>query len=56
VLLGNIDAVDETPVVDLKPYYPVCDRVREVKTPAWADEWPEWMPDQGLAPEPAPEA
>jgi tRNA-Thr(GGU) m(6)t(6)A37 methyltransferase TsaA len=46
--IGNIDAIDGTPVLDLKAYYPVCDRVREVRVGWWAAEWPEWMPAEGL--------
>jgi tRNA-Thr(GGU) m(6)t(6)A37 methyltransferase TsaA len=43
-----IDAVDGTPVLDLKGYFPVCDRVRDVKVPEWAAEWPEWVEDAHL--------
>lgn len=46
--LGNIDAFDGTPVLDLKPYYPVCDRVRHVTLPAWLPDWPDWWPEQGF--------
>ncbi|HEX2952428.1 MAG TPA: tRNA (N6-threonylcarbamoyladenosine(37)-N6)-methyltransferase TrmO [Bacillota bacterium] len=37
-----IDAEDGTPIIDLKPYHPSSDRVREVKLPAWCRHWPEW--------------
>lgn len=47
VVLDYIDAVDGTPVVDLKPYIPVCDRARDVKVPAWYRSWPEWIEDAG---------
>ena len=40
-----IDAEEGTPIVDLKPYMPVVDRVREVQVPAWCDHWPEWYED-----------
>jgi tRNA-Thr(GGU) m(6)t(6)A37 methyltransferase TsaA len=46
--VANIDAYDGTPIVDLKAYFPVCDRVQEVRIPAWLREWPDWMPDEGL--------
>jgi tRNA-Thr(GGU) m(6)t(6)A37 methyltransferase TsaA len=49
--VANIDAVDGTPVVDLKAYFPVCDRVREASIPEWLEGWPEWMPTEGLEPE-----
>lgn len=48
VRISNIDAYDGTPVVDLKAYFPVCDRVREARIPEWLSDWPEWMPDEGL--------
>jgi tRNA-Thr(GGU) m(6)t(6)A37 methyltransferase TsaA len=49
--LVNIDAFDGTPVLDLKAYIPVCDRVDKVGVPGWAREWPEWLPEEGLGPE-----
>jgi len=48
IQIANIDALDGTPVVDLKPYYPVCDRVQEARIPEWLSDWPEWMPEEGL--------
>ncbi len=45
VVLDYIDAVDGTPLIDLKPYIPVCDRAREIKVPAWYRSWPEWIED-----------
>jgi tRNA-Thr(GGU) m(6)t(6)A37 methyltransferase TsaA len=44
----NLDAVDSTPVIDIKAYFPVCDRVKEVKIPEWTVGWPEWFPDEGM--------
>lgn len=40
-----IDAFDKTPVIDLKPYFPVSDRVRDFKVPSWVENWPEWYED-----------
>lgn len=48
VEIGDIDAYDGTPVVDLKAYFPVCDRVRDAWIPEWLSDWPEWMPEEGL--------
>jgi tRNA-Thr(GGU) m(6)t(6)A37 methyltransferase TsaA len=31
----GLDALDGTPVVDIKPYIPAFDRVAEPRTPAW---------------------
>jgi len=49
VEVANIDAFDGTPVLDLKAYLPSCDRVKNVRVPAWASHWPEWLPEDGLA-------
>ena len=46
--IANIDAFDGTPVVDMKAYFPVCDRVQDVHIPDWLSDWPDWMPDEGL--------
>jgi tRNA-Thr(GGU) m(6)t(6)A37 methyltransferase TsaA len=48
VQVSDIDAFDGTPIVDLKAYFPVCDRVREARIPDWLSDWPEWMPEEGL--------
>lgn len=48
VKLANIDAIDGTPILDLKAYFPVCERVKEAHIPEWLSDWPEWMPDEGL--------
>ena len=40
-----IDAEDGSPVLDIKPYHPSTDRVRNVKVPTWCDHWPEWLED-----------
>ena len=48
IQIANIDALDGTPVVDLKPYYPVCDRVQTARIPEWLSDWPDCMPEEGL--------
>ncbi len=48
IQVADIDAFDGTPVVDLKPYYPVCERVQDARIPEWLSDWPEWMPEEGL--------
>ncbi len=40
-----IDAEDGTPVMDLKPYHPSTERIREVRVPQWNDHWPKWLED-----------
>lgn len=47
VILPWIDANDGTPVLDLKPYIPLSDRIRDVRVAEWLREWPEWMEDAG---------
>ena len=34
--IDKIDAIDNTPVIDIKPYMPAIDRVSDVITPKWA--------------------
>lgn len=48
IQLEYIDAIDGTPLLDIKPYFPVCDRVREPKTPDWVADWPQWFEDAYL--------
>lgn len=45
ISLGWIDALNETPVVDLKPYFPSSDRVRDAETPDWCAGWPACLED-----------
>jgi tRNA-Thr(GGU) m(6)t(6)A37 methyltransferase TsaA len=33
----GLDAIDETPVLDIKPYFPRYDRVADSRTPEWVD-------------------
>lgn len=40
-----LDAADETPILDLKPYHPSLDRVRDVAVPGWCDHWPKRVED-----------
>jgi len=48
IRVADIDAYDGTPIVDLKAYFPVCDRVERAKIPEWLSDWPEWMPEEGI--------
>ena len=47
VVLPWIDALDGSPILDLKPYMPVSDRIRDVKVADWLSDWPLWMEDAG---------
>ncbi|WP_054848166.1 tRNA (N6-threonylcarbamoyladenosine(37)-N6)-methyltransferase TrmO [Methanoculleus chikugoensis] len=42
IRVAYIDADDATPVLDIKPYLPATERVREVGVPAWSSHWPQW--------------
>ena len=46
--LEYIDAEDGSPILDLKAYFPVSDRVRDARMPEWLSDWPEWMEDGHL--------
>ena len=48
VVIGDIDAFDGTPILDLKGYLPHYDRVKTVDVPDWASHWPQWLPEEGL--------
>jgi tRNA-Thr(GGU) m(6)t(6)A37 methyltransferase TsaA len=48
ITVGNIDAYDGTPIIDLKAYFPVCDRVKKARIPEWLADWSEWMPEEGI--------
>jgi tRNA-Thr(GGU) m(6)t(6)A37 methyltransferase TsaA len=38
ITVQGLDAIDGTPVIDLKPYYPQYDRVDSAVVPAWVEE------------------
>ncbi len=40
-----IDAEDGTPILDLKPYHPSADRIKDVAVPDWCSHWPKWLED-----------
>ena len=50
IYINNIDADAESPIIDLKGYFPSCDRVKDARVPKWASDWDEWYPDEGLSP------
>jgi tRNA-Thr(GGU) m(6)t(6)A37 methyltransferase TsaA len=45
VAVSYMDAFDGTPLLDLKGYFPVSDRVRDCTVPEWVKDWPEWFED-----------
>lgn len=42
IITPFMDAENNTPVIDIKPLYPM-ERVRNCKAPRWSDGWPEWQ-------------
>ena len=48
VEIGAIDAYDGSPLLDIKPYIGVVDRVEDITVPDWFAGWPEWMPQEGI--------
>lgn len=39
-----IDAEENSPILDIKPYYPM-ERVKECEVPGWCQDWPNWYED-----------
>lgn len=52
VQIQTIDMFDGTPLIDLKPYYPVVDQVPDARIPQWLADWPNWAPQEGIGFEP----
>lgn len=45
--LPYLDALDGTPLLDIKPYTPSIDRVNCYKAPAWCQHWPQTIESAG---------
>ena len=45
IQIAYIDAEPGTPVLDIKPYLPAVDRIRDTSTPDWCARWPSWYED-----------
>ncbi|MHB8127533.1 MAG: tRNA (N6-threonylcarbamoyladenosine(37)-N6)-methyltransferase TrmO [Mobilitalea sp.] len=45
--IAFIDAIDGTPVIDLKPYTPSLDRVETPNVPKWCSHWPKNVESSG---------
>jgi len=37
LVVRGLDAIDGTPVVDVKPYYPAYDRIMDASVPEWVE-------------------
>jgi tRNA-Thr(GGU) m(6)t(6)A37 methyltransferase TsaA len=42
-----IDAMDQSPILDIKPYHPAVDRVRDTRVPSWCQHWPQCYEESG---------
>ena len=47
IYLDWIDALDGTPVLDIKPYSPCVDRMESATVPAWCSHWPRSAEESG---------
>jgi len=56
VSVRGLDAVDGTPVLDVKPYFPHFDSIPEAKVAPWATQLGEGDEDRGKAEHSSPEA
>mgnify|MGYP005831995189 CR=1 FL=1 len=50
IKVHGLDAFDKSPVIDIIPYIPACDRVKEYYVPEWLKHWPEWLDDRDTEP------
>lgn len=42
-----MDARDQSPILDIKPYHPAIDRIRNTRVPTWCAHWPQCYEDSG---------
>jgi len=47
IQIAYIDANDNSPVLDLKPYTPSLDRVEDFSVPKWCSHWPGSIEESG---------
>jgi tRNA-Thr(GGU) m(6)t(6)A37 methyltransferase TsaA len=45
IYIPFMDAENDTPIIDIKPYHPATDRVKTVTVPKWCVHWPKWYED-----------
>lgn len=48
IRITSLDAFDKTPIIDIKPYIPANDRVREFYVPEWVSHWPDWFEEDNI--------
>lgn len=47
IQIAYIDANNNTPVLDIKPYTPSLDRVENPEVPQWCSHWPKSLEESG---------
>ncbi len=47
IQIAYIDANDNSPVLDIKPYTPSLDRVEAPEVPGWCKHWPQSLEESG---------
>lgn len=47
IQIPYIDANDNTPILDIKPYTPSLDRVESPEVPQWCKHWPKSIEESG---------
>ena len=47
IKVDYIEAFDGSKLIDLKPFIPMGDRPKEVKTAEWFKDWPVWREEAG---------
>ena len=48
IKVNKIDGLDNTPILDIKGYFPIMDRVRDATIPDWLDWGIDYVPEEGL--------
>lgn len=47
ITVPYIDAEEGSPLLDIKPYTPSIDRVKNTHSPQWSAHWPQYMEESG---------
>jgi tRNA-Thr(GGU) m(6)t(6)A37 methyltransferase TsaA len=48
IQINRIDGFDDSPILDIKGYFPVMDRVKDAVIPEWLDWGLDHVPEEGL--------
>lgn len=46
IKVSHMDSFDKSPMIDIIPYIPSNDRVKDYKVPQWLEHWPKWLDDR----------